>query len=158
MLPVDDALVGSGDGSSGDSFNDVGVIGVVTTASGGGMSFRLNFADGPRRSRIFADEVLGELGVGSGNDEFDGVVGRDGLSRSMDAERCGKERAGGGGGGNGRAIVRGDIRLFVGTEDADATASDGDMSEAGTGGGGGCSAAGNCLKKREESFLPISFG
>ena len=56
------------------------------------MSFRLTFADGPRRSRIFADEVLGELPVGSGSE---------GLSRSRDVERCAD--------GNGRGQFNGEI-------------------------------------------------
>ena len=37
------------------------------------MGFRLNFADGPRRSRIFADDELGEFVGESETDDNGGV-------------------------------------------------------------------------------------
>ena len=89
-------VVDSGDGNTGESFTLTGVVGVVMTASGGGIGLRLNLADGPRRSRIFADDVLGDVIVASGNDGTDGILDIGGLRRLVDTVRAGKEGGGGG--------------------------------------------------------------
>ena len=114
----------------------VGVVGVVIIANGGGIGLRLNFADGPRRSRILTDDVLGEFVDESGNDETDEILDIGGLRRFVDVERFGND-----GGGGGQFNV--EIRLFldevlsVGVVGGGFRVSDGDMSDAGTGGGGG---------------------
>lgn len=79
-------VVDSGEGNTDESLTFVGVVGVVTTANGGGIGLRLNFADGPRRSRIFADEVLGEVVEDSENDVLDGIFDIGGLRRFTDVE------------------------------------------------------------------------
>jgi hypothetical protein len=130
-------VVDSGDGNTGESLILVGVVGVVITANGGGIGLRLNFADGPRRSRILADDVLGEVVDDSGNDETDGeILGIGGLRRFVDVERFGNE---GGGGGQFNVGIRLllDGVLCVGVVGGGFRVSDGDMSDAGTGGGGG---------------------
>ena len=86
----------SGDGSTGESFAAVGVVGVVITANGGGIGFRLNFADGPRRSRIFADDELGEFVGESEKDETGGVFETGELGTFVDVDRFATGDAGGG--------------------------------------------------------------
>ncbi len=124
----------------------VGVVGVVIIANGGGIGLRLNFADGPRRSRILADDVLGEFVAESGNDETDDILDVGGLRRFIDVERFGND-AGGGGQFNGEIILLLDEVLSVGVVGGGFRVSDGDMSDAGTGGGGGRSVGVNVLKQ-----------
>jgi len=124
----------------------VGVVGVVITANGGGIGLRLNFADGPRRSRILADDVLGEFVAESENGGTDEILDVGGLRRFVDVERFGND-AGGGGQFNGEIRLLFDEVLSVGVVGGGFRASDGDMSDAGTGGGGGRSVAANGLKK-----------
>jgi hypothetical protein len=78
----------SGDGNIGESLIFIGVVGVVLTASGGGIGLRLNLADGPRRSRILADDVLGEFNGESENDE---ILDAGGLKRFVELERFGND-------------------------------------------------------------------
>jgi len=116
----------------------VGVVGVVITANGGGIGLRLNFADGPRRSRILADDVLGEFVDESENDEPDEILDIGGLRRFVDVERFGNDGGGGGGQFNVEIILLLDEVLSVGiVVGGGFRVSDGDMSDAGTGGGGG---------------------
>ncbi len=133
----------SGDGSMGESLILVGVVGVVIIANGGGIGLRLNFADGPRRSRILADDVLGEFVDESGNDEADGILEIGGLRRFVDVERFGND---GGGQFNVEMRLLLDEVLSVGVVGGGFRVSDGDMSDAGTGGGGGWSVVANDLK------------
>ena len=124
-------VVDSGEGNIGESFIFVGVVGVVITANGGGMSLRLNLADGPRRSRILADDVLGEVVDDSGNDETDGILDIGGLRRFVGVERFDNDEGGGG-------QFNGEIKLLLDEVfNGEFILSDGDMSDAGTGGGGG---------------------
>lgn len=119
-------------------------VGVVTTANGGGISLDLNFAPGPRRSRILA-EVLGDAVDESGNDGAEETFGTGGLRRFVDVERTGNDDDGG--------QFKGEIKLLfggvlgVGVVGGGFRVSDGEMSDAGTGGGGGggCSVAANDL-------------
>lgn len=115
----------------------------MITASGGGIGLRLNLAPGPRRSSILAD-VLGDVVDGSGNDGAEEILDTGGLKRFVDVERMGND------GGVGQ--FRGEIKLvFGGVVEVGVVVgggfkvSDGEMSDAGTGGGGGCSVAANDL-------------
>jgi hypothetical protein len=137
LVPVLVGVVDSGDGNTGESLMFVGVVGVVITANGGGIGLRLNLADGPRRSRILADDVLGEVVDASGNDETDGIFDIGGLRRFVDVERFGKDDGGGGGQFNVeiKLLLGGVFR--VGVVGGGFRLSDGEMSDAGTGGGGG---------------------
>lgn len=125
-------MVASGEGNTGESLLLVGVVGVVTTASGGGIGFRLNFAEGPSRSRIFAEEVLGEFGGGSGNDGTDGTFDTVGLRRFGGVERVVSK---GEDGGALSVAISCDFGCVGDGEEF--RVSEGEMSEAGTGGGGG---------------------
>lgn len=118
---------------------------MVITANGGGIGLRLNFADGPRRSRILADDVLGEFVDVSGNDEPDGILDIGGLRRFVDVERFGKDDSEGGQFNVGiRLGLDGVVCVGVGGDGF--KLSDGDISEAGTGGGGGWSVAANDIE------------
>jgi hypothetical protein len=149
-MPVVAVVLDSGDGNNADSlvtFN-VGVgVAVVMTANGGGSCLRLNLADGPRRSRIFTDDVLGACLAESNANEFVWSVDIDGFTDdgTDNVDRGTVEPD-----VSMRLIVDGvldivanGIELMLSDDDM----SDGDMSEAGTGGGGGWSAAGNELKQ-----------
>ena len=143
----------SGEGKTGESLTFVGVVGVVTTASGGGIGFRLNFADGPRRSRILADDVLGEVDADdSGNDGMDDIFDMGGLRRFAGIERFGND-----GECVGRGPLNDGIRLFVDAGvvvdgSGELRFNDGEISEAGTGGGGGCIAAAKGLENTRITY------
>ncbi len=133
LVPVLVGVCDSGDGNTGESLLFVGVVGVVITANGGGIGLRLNFADGPRRSRILADDVLGDVVDESGNDEtFD--IG--GLRRFVDVDRFGNDGGGGGQFNVGIKLLLDEV-FRVGVVGGGFRVSDGEMSDAGTGGGGG---------------------
>ena len=72
---------------------------MVGTTNAGGIGLRLNFADGPRRSRILADDVLGEIADASENDDSDGILEVDGLKELTMAEQFDNKDDDGGGGG-----------------------------------------------------------
>ena len=133
----------SGEGNTGESLIPVAIEGMVTIVNGGGIGFRLNLADGPSRSRILADDVLGELVNGSGNDGMEGTFETGGLRRFGGVERVVNEGEGGGG------QLNDDIRLLLDGDGEGFRASEGEMSDAGTGGGGGWMAAANDLEHGE---------
>lgn len=154
-------VVESSDDDIGESLLGVGVVGVVgieLTANGGGIDLRLNFADGPRRSRILAEDVLGEFIGESENGDADEILDAGGLKRFTDVVRFGNEGDDDDDGGNDVDVVVGGwgigndgIRLFVdGVLSVDVAdevfrLSDGEISDAGTGGGGGWSVPANGL-------------